>query len=91
MDEVLIDGVEMTDRKTSHCYIKEQLVLPDYYGNNLDALWDHLSTDYSQKKIVIVNPKKLVENLGHYGEQLISVFREAAIENPFLHVKILYS
>lgn len=90
MEEILLDGVEMTDRKKSHSYIKEKLALPDYYGNNLDALWDCLSTDFSQKKIVIVHPEKLVESMGYYGEQLIAVFQETAFTNPFLNVKILF-
>ncbi len=90
MEEIRLDGVEMTDKKKTHSYIKEKLALPDYYGNNLDALWDCLSTDYSQKIIVIVHPGKLVENLGQYGGQLIAVFQEAATVNPFLHVKVVF-
>ena len=55
MIEIKLNGSKMKDRETAHLYIKRKLSLPDYYGKNLDALWDLLSTDTSPKKIIIKN------------------------------------
>jgi len=39
---VELDGRLMHDRLSAHEYLKVQLALPDYYGRNLDALYDLL-------------------------------------------------
>lgn len=55
-----------------------QMVLPNYFGNNLDALWDVLSTE-------IVTPLAIqfqhlsLQQLEKF-EDLITLFEDAAIE-----------
>ena len=74
MKEIYLDGAEMPDKASAHAYLKRKLDLPDYYGNNLDALWDCLSTDLSSKKIIITRPEMITRNLGAYGDSLIELF-----------------
>jgi len=88
MIEIKLNGTKMVDKASTHNYLKENLGFPDFYGNNLDALWDCLSTDFSSKKIIIFNSKSIVENLGSYGEVLIKLFQEVAIENEAIEVII---
>ncbi|MBK5251305.1 MAG: barstar family protein [Peptostreptococcaceae bacterium] len=88
MEEIRLDGAEMTDRAAVHAYLKIKLDLPDYYGNNLDALWDCLSTDFFPKRIIISNADAMVDNLGGYGEAIINVFREAYEENEHIYLII---
>jgi ribonuclease inhibitor len=76
----------MTDKAAAHNYLKRKLALPDYYGENLDALWDCLTTDFSGKKIIIHKPQTIVDNLGSYGEAIIELFRRAEEENEFIKV-----
>lgn len=38
-------GIEMTSREALHAHLKERLGFPDYYGENLDALWNCLRAD----------------------------------------------
>jgi ribonuclease inhibitor len=38
-------GTEMTTREALHAHLQERLGFPDYYGQNLDALWDCLRAD----------------------------------------------
>jgi ribonuclease inhibitor len=89
MKEIWLNGAKMTDRESAHSYLKRKLSLPDYYGNNLDALWDYLSTDFSPKRIVIYNLDNLIANLGSYGESIINLLQEVARENEFIDLKIL--
>ena len=47
--EIEIDGTRILSEEQFHTEIAKALDFPDYYGNNLDALWDclsgHIDTD----------------------------------------------
>lgn len=43
MEVIYLDAMQMTERKQAHAYLKEKLSFPDYYGKNLDALYDCLT------------------------------------------------
>jgi ribonuclease inhibitor len=88
MKEILLDGDKMIDKASTHTYLKQELELPDYYGENLDALWDCLSTDCSPKKISIYKPQAIIEHLGDYGESIINLFEQVAEENENIKVHI---
>lgn len=88
MKEIRLNGAVMVNKAAAHAYLKRKLALPRYYGNNLDALWDCLSTDFSPKVITIRHPEAIIKNLGAYGEALIELFREAAAANDFIQVDI---
>lgn len=81
MKKIILDGSKMTSIKSSHKYIKEQLNFPSYYGENLDALWDLLSTVSTQSCIELINSDSLNESLNEYAERLVEVFTEASNEN----------
>lgn len=50
----ILDAACLRSKKEAHEYLKEVLNLPDYYGNNLDALYDCI-TDMDRPEIEIVN------------------------------------
>ena len=45
MKEVYIDFSEIGDYEDFYKQLKEKLTLPDYFGDNLDALFDSISGD----------------------------------------------
>ena len=51
--QYILDGSQMTTRETAHEHIAKQLRFPDYYGKNLDALYDCV-TDLPDAELVIV-------------------------------------
>lgn len=87
MKEIRLNGAKMTDKAKTHAYLQRKLNLPDYYGNNLDALWDCLSTDFSGKTIIILKTDLIIENLGTYGEAIIKLFQKASQENECIQVE----
>ncbi len=77
-----INGAALTNRNAAHDEIVRALPVPEYYGRNLDALWDVVSC---------MEAEILVENaaaVSGYGEQVLDLFREAAEENSRLTLTI---
>ena len=81
MTHIVLDGAAIRDREGLHALLAERLSLPDWYGRNLDALYDCL-TDLRDVTVVLRNAGALPAALGGYGEAVLRVFRDAAAENP---------
>lgn len=78
---VRLNGKRMRSNTGAHAYISRKLKFPAYYGNNLDALYDMLSTMGEPLTIIIKNSEKLKENLGDYGQAMLNTFSDAARSN----------
>lgn len=76
--EVILDGRKMTDKFTLHQYVKEQCKFPEYYGNNLDALYDVLTDRSEPLEIKLEHAEELKELLCGYGEAFIETLEDAA-------------
>ncbi len=88
MGKIILDGAMMTDRAAAHAYLQAALELPAYYGANLDALWDCLTTDCTPREVVITNGAAISASLGNYGEALVQVFLAAAATSDSLTVRL---
>lgn len=64
-----------------HTTLRESLDFPDYYGANLDALWDCL-TDFVDEEITLewVNFAASRVSLGEYAEKVLAVLQDAEKE-----------
>lgn len=72
-----------------HELIKKELELPEFYGCNLDALWDAITgIMYVPANIKIIFKPKTVasENLKEEIEKIIQVFKEA--EEEYNEIKL---
>ena len=79
---VVLDFSECKYIGSLHAMIREKLNLPEWYGNNLDALWDALTGLIKtpvEIKIVFHPKTKGSEKLRSAVESVIHVFREAEI------------
>ena len=88
MIRIKLNGNKMKTKEATHAYLKNKLESQEYHGNNLDALWDVLSTYNQPTEIKLKHKDKLIENLGSYGESLIRVFQDAEKENDNIIFKI---
>jgi ribonuclease inhibitor len=88
MKEIILDGKIMTSVEITHDYIKNNLDFPNYYGSNLDALWDVLTSISKPLKVILINKSALENNLGDYEERLLEVFLEAESENKNFSLEI---
>ena len=86
MQKVILDGRNMTDKAATQEYLKEQFRFPEYYGRNLDALYDCLTEIEVETEIQIEHKKQIAEYLGDYVEALVDTIRDAVQENPNLQL-----
>jgi len=82
MIKIILDGSKMKNEKVTHKMLKEIFEFPDYYGKNLDALWDCLTDWYLDEKaeIIWINFAKSKILLGDYAEKILQTFYEASEE-----------
>lgn len=66
-------------KSDGHDYIKEALNFPDYYGKNLDALYDCLTE--IDCEIELINSEEV-------SDDILDTFKDAADENDFLKFTI---
>lgn len=74
-----------------HEIIKTELELPDWYGENLDALWDAVTGLMyvpANIKIIFKTETKATENLSDEIDKIISVFFEAQEEYNQIRVTV---
>ncbi|AHD05695.1 barnase inhibitor [Paenibacillus larvae subsp. pulvifaciens] len=81
LHDILLDGRKIGNLGQLHTVLKEALELPDYYGNNLDALWDCL-TGYVAMPLTIrwVHFQESEKKLGDHSRLLLQLFRDAEEE-----------
>ena len=83
---VILNSEELLVREQAHPYLAKMLEFPDYYGNNLDALFDCL-TELGECHIVLKGAAVLFQS-DCYGTKVLKVFEDAARTNPGLRVEI---
>lgn len=67
-------------KRDGHDYLKEALNFPDYYGKNLDALYDCLCEIGIETDITLINS-------GCVSQDIIDTFVDASTENELLNFK----
>jgi ribonuclease inhibitor len=83
---LFLNARRMTTRESAHAHIKARLRLPEWYGNNLDALHDCLGEIGEPTRITVRFAPLLAQQLGEYGTKLIRVLEESGAENAHLHI-----
>ena len=78
---IVLDALYMDEKETAHRYLKEKMQFPDYYGGNLDALYDCL-TEAGEMQIEVQNR----EQAQNYFLRIWSVLLDAAKENEGLRL-----
>lgn len=86
MRRIILSGNRMRTREEAHRYLARSFAFPAYYGGNLDALFDLLSTEDRETEILLVEGDVLEVRLGDYGKRLRSTLEDAVRANRHLRL-----
>ena len=90
MRKVVIDFTDMKTLGQLHLEMKGKLSFPDFYGENLDALWDCLTGFIGGKNIINVSFlgfHTLDEDILEYAMRILETFTEA--EEGYGDIRVL--
>ena len=79
---------QISSREQLHHLLAKQLAFPDHYGNNLDALYDCLSSRSTPLELIVMESDLLRKKLPNYGESFLRVLKDASAENRSFQLKL---
>ena len=82
---IILDFTGCSHLGEIHLILKTKFGLPEYYGENWDALWDCLSylwIDGEQIKVNIYGFLSLPDDLREYCETMLEIFDDVHKETP---------
>ena len=85
MKVVILDGSTAPTKEALHEHLARELNFPDWYGGNLDALFDCL-TAVSEEVALSLDETALAEALGPYVQRIGKILARAAEKNPKIHL-----
>ena len=75
MKTIVLDFNDFENARAVHEFLALHLAFPDYYGHNLDALFDVLSTEGDDVNVLVLHKD------APFAKGFLAVFRAAAAEN----------
>ncbi|MBC3271083.1 barstar family protein [Pseudomonas sp. SWRI81] len=73
--KIELDGLSISSEQDFHKRIASAFSVAQHYGNNLNALWDLLSTDVERPiEIAWKNLKESEQSMGETFSKIISIF-----------------
>ena len=86
MKSVILDAKKMLKKEKIHEYFVKKFDLPEYYGKNLDALFDCLCEINEPTLIKLKNENALDDGT---KESLIQLFRDVCSENALVKFELV--
>jgi len=89
--ELSLNAETLYTREQAHHTLAEIFAFPDWYGCNLDALYDLLTIIHTDTRLLIQHAEVLIPRLGNYGALLLRVMENASAENPSFQVEAQFN
>lgn len=70
--QIILDGMWITTKEELWNMVREKLPVPEYFGDNLDALAD-LMGEPRDWEVIVSQQETLVEHLGEYGKTFLAI------------------
>ena len=75
MIKITIDGFEVEHMRDVHQQFSRALTFPEYYGYNLDALWDQLTSLTEELIVEIKHKETLRQKLMNHYQPLMTLLK----------------
>lgn len=82
METIFLNGAELTDRSKALELLGRVLDLPEWWGKNLDALYDCMTSLGYPLRLKLLNRE--AAEASDFGRRLLRVMDDASEENPLL-------
>ena len=82
MTEIELNGKRMTSESAAMEYLFDMFEFPEYYGDDLEALYDALADLTEETHVTIIN--RDIMNNTSFGQRLMWTFEDAASDNSQL-------
>lgn len=90
MERIVLNFSEIRTWWELHEYFKEVFSLPDYYGRNLDALWDCLRCSFEvDTRITLVGLDKMTNGLENLVDDIKELFLDLEAEEREVTVEFV--
>ena len=87
--QCIIDGQKVHSMESFYGELKRQLSFPSHFGNNLDALWDVLTTDIEGPIRIIWNGAETSRRtMGNDFELVVELLQQVSQERKDFYVTI---
>ena len=86
MKIVILDAKKMLEKEKMHEYFAKKFELPEYYGKNLDALFDCLCEINEPTLIKLKNENALDKST---KESLVALFLDVCAENELVKFELV--
>ena len=88
MKQIVLNGKEIVSEQQLHRLLAQALDLPEWYGGNLDALFDCLTDVAEDTEILLTEADGFTKKLGERAALVLAVLRDAAAENSRLKISV---
>lgn len=88
MKQIIFQKEQIKSKESIFQILQKELALPEYFGHNLDALYDVLQEVSVDVHIALPDVITKESYLGTYGKSLIQVLKDSALENEHIHLSI---
>jgi barstar (barnase inhibitor) superfamily len=86
MKIVILDAKKMLEKEKMHEYFTKKFGLPEYYGKNLDALFDCLC-EINEPTLIKLKNENVLD--GATKESLTQLFRDVCSENALVKFELV--
>ena len=86
--KLILDGEKISSKDELHKLMESVLDFPEWYGGNLDALYDCLTDLMEEVDIHLQNAEAFHQNLGEYADKVLCVLRDAEQANLNIQISI---
>ena len=86
MEEIIIDCAAIRTKEALHQHFRDALGFPDWYGNNLDALYDQLTSIGVDTQVILQNWSEAEASLDRYAVCARQAMEDAQQNNPKLKI-----